>query len=87
MCNQLELSLVVGFVKVSYHTWDFSSNMNPHSHAQSKTYVDAQVLSECSLSCHYLGNRPQAKHLHSQRSNNSQARSRVMITEKERLWV
>ena len=45
--------------------------MRPHSDTEGKTQVDAEVLSERSLSCHYLGHRPQAERL---RANNKQGR-------------
>lgn len=42
-------------------TWDFASNMNPHSNAQTKAQVDAHVLAVRPLPRHYLCHRPQPK--------------------------
>lgn len=55
--------------------------MNPHSNTQSKAQVDAEVLSKRSLPRHYLGHRPQTKHLHTERRGQAQAKTQK--TQKE----
>lgn len=55
------------FTAVSSFTGDFPSNMNSHGNTQSKTQVDADILSKSSLTCHNLGHRSQTKRLEKQK--------------------
>lgn len=69
--DDFQLFLIVGFIRVIFHTWDLPSNMDPHGNTQSKTQVDAEVLSKRSLTCHNLSHRPQAKRLDTEMRNHA----------------